>query len=190
MSKPCANTNLDINFEANGKISVFHRGSGKTYVIGAGEYSVLRELDGTKDLGTIAACTQYSEAEVGYLVRQFEKIGFLHGQEPPKKLNLIRIKKPLVNGNRMIHPESFSEIRIQRQFTNIRCGCAPCGSSAASGLPDLTGGNKVEMFDQLPCYSHFILTRRFPSDLNEANNSVRLHFDSLQDLLERSMSYV
>lgn len=58
-----------------------------------------------KDLGTIAACTQYSEAEVGYLVRQFEKIGFLHGQEPPKKLNLIRIKKPLVNGNRMIHPE-------------------------------------------------------------------------------------
>lgn len=45
-----------------------------------------------KDLGTIAACTQYSEAEVGYLVRQFEKIGFLHGQEPPKKLNLIRIK--------------------------------------------------------------------------------------------------
>ena len=84
MSKPCANTNLDINFEANGKISVFHRGSGKTYVIGAGEYSVLRELDGTKDLGTIAACTQYSEAEVGYLVRQFEKIGFLHGQEPRK----------------------------------------------------------------------------------------------------------
>lgn len=107
MSKPCANTNLDINFEANGKISVFHRGSGKTYVIGAGEYSVLRELDGTKDLGMIAACTQYSEAEVGYLVRQFEKIGFLHGQEPPKKLNLIRIKKPLVNGNRMIHPEKL-----------------------------------------------------------------------------------
>lgn len=105
MQKPCANINLDINFEINGKISVFQRQSGKTYVIGPREYSVLRELDGKKDLNEIATHTDYSENEIACLIQQFEKLGFLNNYNAKTQVNPICIKKPLVNGNELINPE-------------------------------------------------------------------------------------
>lgn len=106
MNNPCVNVNLDIYHEINGKISIFHRSTGKTYVIGSKEYSVLKELDGTKSINKIAEDSVYSVDELNYLIQYFEKLGFIKGFDVKAKFNLIRMKKPLVNGNKLINPET------------------------------------------------------------------------------------
>jgi putative peptide zinc metalloprotease protein len=107
MSLPCVNPNLEIYFEANGKVSVFNKKLLKTYMLGKHEYNVLKDLDGLKTIEDISKSSKiYSVAEITYLIEQFEKLGFIKGKEIKAKLNLIKIKKPLINGNRIINPKN------------------------------------------------------------------------------------
>ncbi|MFT4143476.1 MAG: M50 family metallopeptidase [Mobilitalea sp.] len=107
MSLPCINPNLEIYFEANGKISVFNKKSLKTYMVGKNEYNVLKDLDGIKTIVDISKNSRiYSELEISYLINQFEKLGFIKGKDIKAKRNLIKIKKSLINGNRIINPKN------------------------------------------------------------------------------------
>ncbi len=108
MSLPCVNPNLEIYYEANGKISVFHKKLLKTYMLGKNEYNVLKELDGVKTIEELSKASKlFSVTEISYLIEQFEKLGFIKGKELKNKHNLIKIKKPLINGNRIINPNNL-----------------------------------------------------------------------------------
>ncbi len=105
MSLPCINPNLEVYFEGNGKVSVFHKKLLKTYSLGKNEYNVLKDLDGVKTIEDISKASKiFTAAEIIYLIEQFEKLGFIKGKEIKKKHNIIKMKKPLINGNRIINP--------------------------------------------------------------------------------------
>ncbi len=104
----CLNPNLEIYNETPTKYSVFNPKSGRTFSIGLVEYSVLKSLDGTKNNEQLSDLSSNLTVEqIGMLLSQFEKIGFIKGVEPKQKFNPIKIRKGLVNGNKWIHPENF-----------------------------------------------------------------------------------
>lgn len=106
MSLPCVNPDLEIYFETNGKISVFHKKLSKTYMLGKNEYNVLKNLDGIKTLEDLSKYSKiYSVTEIAHLIEQFEKLGFIERREIKNRFNLIKIRKPLLNGNRIINPK-------------------------------------------------------------------------------------
>lgn len=105
---PCINQNLEINKEQNGKISIFNRKSAKTFVIGVKEYNVLITLDGTKSIDDISKVNNdFSIDEIKYLIEFFKKIGFLNVSNEKTKINFIKVKKPILNGNKLINPNKF-----------------------------------------------------------------------------------
>lgn len=108
MSLPCINPNLEVYSEVNGRISVFHKKLLKTYSLGKNEYNVLKNLDGVKTIEDISKSSKiFSVAEVTFLIEQFEKLGFIKGKEIKKKHSILKIKKPLINGNRIINPKNL-----------------------------------------------------------------------------------
>lgn len=105
---PDISPNIEIFTENGEKYSVFNQKTGKTYLIGKLEYYVLRHLDGTKTLEDLKSMVgNLTEQQIRLLIEQFEKIGFIRGEEPKRKFNLIKMRKGLFNGNRLINPQKY-----------------------------------------------------------------------------------
>lgn len=109
MSYPCISPYIEAYSEINKKISVYNKKTGKTYLLGDMEYDILRNLDGTKSLSELTAYSRgLNEQQLALLIEQFERIGFIHGKEPKSRLNIIKLRKGLVNGNRLINSQSLA----------------------------------------------------------------------------------
>lgn len=109
MSYPCISPYVEAYSEVNKKVSVFNKKTGKTYLLGDMEYDILRSLDGTKSLSELAAYSRgLNEQQLTLLIDQFERIGFIRGKEPKSKLNIIKLRKGLVNGNRLINSHNIA----------------------------------------------------------------------------------
>lgn len=107
MNKPCISQYLEVFSERNGSTAIFNKLSKKTYSIGKNEYSVLKILDGTKTIDQLNTLFEiYSIYDLERLIIQFEKIGFIKGKEPKQKLNILKIKKGVMNPNKVINPDN------------------------------------------------------------------------------------
>lgn len=108
MNYPCISSNIEMYEEKNGKISVFNKVTGKTYAIGIAEYKVLCNMDGTNSIEELSIISEkYSVDSLNKLIIQFKKIGFLKGSYEGKKINILKIKKGLFNGNKIINPSNI-----------------------------------------------------------------------------------
>lgn len=104
MSYPCISPYIEAYSEINKKVSIYNKKTGKTYLLGDMEYDILCNLDGTKSLSDLAVYSKgLNEQQLSLLIGQFERIGFIRGKEPKSRLNIIKLRKGLVNGNRLIN---------------------------------------------------------------------------------------
>lgn len=108
MKPGCISPSIEFFSEANGRVSVFNKSSGKMYALGEKEYGVLIRLDGTKTADEISmAQGVFSSTEVDSLIGQFAKIGFLKGTEQKRKQHFWKVRKGLLNGNKLINPDKL-----------------------------------------------------------------------------------
>lgn len=105
MDMPCISQHVEVYFEREGSITVYNRMTGKTYSIGRKEYDILKNLDGTKTSEELSLISKsYSVDEIDSLISKFETIGFIRNKEIKSKINILKIKKGLINANKWINP--------------------------------------------------------------------------------------
>lgn len=108
MKLACISPSIELFSETNGRVSVFTKGSGKLYALGKREYEILISLDGTKTAGELSRTHGISEPlQVEKLIDQFKKLGFLKGTEQKRRQSLWKLRKGLVNGNKLVNPEKL-----------------------------------------------------------------------------------
>ncbi|MBU3134522.1 M50 family metallopeptidase [Clostridium gasigenes] len=108
MYKPCISQYLQTFNQENGKTLIFSKLTKRTYSLAKNEYKVLQNLDGTKTLKDISIlCEGFSSNDIPYLIDEFEKIGFIKNKEKKKKFDILKIKKGLINSDKIINPNNL-----------------------------------------------------------------------------------
>ena len=102
------NPDLELYPFEDNKLNVFHKVTGKSYMLGEKESAVLKRLDGSHTLAQIQAeCPFYSAAELQGLLQAFGKIGLLAGTGEKKKQPFYKVKIRLFNPNRVMKEHGF-----------------------------------------------------------------------------------
>ena len=112
---------LDIFPQENGKVTVYHRKTRKTYSLGAKEAQVLQCFDGVNTLEAVQiACPFYSEEEIAKLTQAFCDLGFFEGHQKKRYFNPLKIHLRLLNPNNIIACDSTAASILSR---SILYGC-------------------------------------------------------------------
>ena len=84
-------------------VSVYHRISKKTYLLGSKESRVLMLFDGVRTTGEIhSLCPFFTEEEISQLAQSFLELGFFTVFQPQKRFNPFKIQIKLFNPNRLL----------------------------------------------------------------------------------------
>lgn len=87
----------------DGRYSVFSRVTKKTYIIGKNEYLILSNLNGINNSEDLSRLSNvYTKEMVEKLLVQFEKLGFIKGNEGKRKQSIFRFSWDLINPNKLI----------------------------------------------------------------------------------------
>jgi putative peptide zinc metalloprotease protein len=103
MNKPCISSQIEVFPRNDGSAEIFNKVNKKSYSIGRNEYNVLQNLNGIRtpeELSEISGI--YTADMVCNLIAKFEKIGMIKGKEVKVKFNVLRIKKGIMNPNRIL----------------------------------------------------------------------------------------
>ena len=96
------NKNLVINETNQDQITIFHKKTGKNYVIGNKEYKVLKLLDGNHTLLDIEnENTQYSKEELSKLITCFKELHLLE-ENNKMKINFLKLKIGIFNPDKIL----------------------------------------------------------------------------------------
>lgn len=94
---------LDFFPMEDGKTTVYHRKTKKTYTLGAKESQALLCFNGINTLQDIQVlCPYYTPEQIGQLAEAFLKLGFFKEVQPKQKFNPLKLRFRLFNPNRLI----------------------------------------------------------------------------------------
>lgn len=100
MTVPAVGKHIEFYPFEGGKINVFNRNTGKTFLIGSKEASVISKLDGVREVGDVQKeCPFYTVEEITGLITALDGIGLFKAEK--KKFNPFKIKKSVCNPNRL-----------------------------------------------------------------------------------------
>lgn len=103
MEKPVISNDIEMFDMDDGRIEVFNKNTKKSYIIGKKEYTILKELNGSKSYKELAEnSNSYNEEMIKRLILKFEQIGFIKGKEKKEKLNILKMKKGIMSPNKVL----------------------------------------------------------------------------------------
>lgn len=106
MNVPAVGSHIALYPYEGGKINVFNKNTGKTFLMGEKEAAVIALLNGVNTLEDIhRRCPFFSANEIGMLITEFDKIGLFTVRK--KKFNILKIKISLFNPNSLFSSKSL-----------------------------------------------------------------------------------
>jgi putative peptide zinc metalloprotease protein len=108
---------LELYPMEDGKLSVFHRQTKKSYILGVKEAKILPLFNGVNTAEAIhQQCRFFTEDEIAMLAQSFRELGFFQQYQPTIRFHPLKIRVAMFNPNKLLSNKTLIKLLSKMVF--------------------------------------------------------------------------